>query len=427
MWATIDKASRLFGKAAALVTSRQIMVNMPVQISCYHAKVADCAERSFVCVSLRNVTSDAVLSVVPPYINLNSTRIVVNSERGGDRGEKVEEEVTSLDERYEFVPMFTGAELGDDEESAGELGLDNTVRALSRQNSGAGSTEDYGLFIPSFSYWLKRAVSLGPREVFNFVYKIAQKGSSQHDVVEDEAENGRSNGVRTRSNLTRDDMLKIERTTRRLKPGTCLETSVAVAWKCVPNVSHDPSLSVSQEQELQREMSAGGVLATGKRGNVAVCLTSVHWQPPLLLNAVVVTFSGPPMTTLGANISVSISILNQTDFDLAAATVLVQQGESSTFDLLALRTVVGVGRIASGGEATLQLPCVALRAGTVSLGPVQVVDWAAAPDSQNIWTSQATFQVFVVDPAAKVPGDPSIPTSVGGMTKLENENKVAVT
>lgn len=426
MWATIDKASRLFGKAAALVTSRQIMVNMPVQISCYHSNVAGCAERSFVCVSMRNVTSDAILSVVPPYINLNFTKVVADLERGGDSGEKVEGEVMSLDERYELVPMFTGAELTDDEDSEGELGLDNTMRALRRQNSGAGSTEDYGLFIPSFSYWLKLAVSLGPREVFNFVYKIVQKGNAQHDVVDSEAEDGRKDRVKARGSLTRGDVRKMGRTGRKLEPGTCLETSVAVAWKCVPSEPHDLSPSVSHRHGLQREMSAGGVLATGKRSNVAVRLTSVRWQPPTLLHAIVVTFSGPSMTTLGATILVSISVLNQTDFDLAAATVLVQQGESSTFDLLALRTVVGVGRIVSGGEATLQLPCVALRTGTVSLGPVQVVDRAATPDSQSIWTSRATFQVFVVDPEAEVPGDPPIRTVVGDVTKLESENKVSI-
>lgn len=408
MWATIDKASRLFGKATVLVASRQIMVNMPVQISCYNSKVAHCAEKSFVCVSARNVTSDAVLSVVPPYINLNFTKVVFDPEQKEERTGKIEEEVASLDERYEFIPVSTGEESTDDEESSIDLGPENSLRTLRRQSSGAVSTEDYGLFIPSFNYWLKRAVSLGPREVFNFVYKVVQKGDSQHGLLDSDAGTRRGDEFREHVKARGSSALKMGPVGRKLKPGMCLETSVAVAWKCVPNDTHDLSPPVSQKQGFQREMSAGGVLATGKRGSVAVRLTSVHWQPPALLDAVVVTFSGPSLTTVGANISVSISILNQTNTDLAAATVLVQQGESSSYDLLALRTVVGVGRIAAGSEATLQLPCVALRTGTVSLGPVQVVDRAAAPNLQNIWTSQAAFQVFVVEPTASVPGDPSL-------------------
>lgn len=422
VWATIDRASRLFGKTIALTAAKPLMVDLPLEISCSQVRVAKCSEKAFICITARNATGDASVSIVPPYINVNSSQVVEDPEVNprasrsnvdignvpGNAKEPVSLEI-ALDEWYEFVPLFTVGDSGDDEDTLSDMSSDTSPDFRRSQSAGTVSCDDYGLFIPSFNHWLKRSVSLGPREAFNFVYKIIRRGESQHkgvssDTLPAQTENGAF--LKRQSSLGPNPI-------RKLKPGTCLETSVAVAWSCSPLEAGlgIAGFSPDKQETLRREMSSGGVLATGKRGNVAVRLTSVHWRPPALLDGVIVTFTGPPLATVGEKISISVGVFNQTGTDLQEAVVLVQQEEGKEMDLLALRTVIAVGRIAAGCETTLELPCLALRAGALSLGPVQVLDRSNEAGANHAWTSHATFEILVVDDACKIRGDPQPPTT----------------
>lgn len=420
VWATIDRASRLFGKALALSASKPILVNLPLEIACRQIRVSQSADKAFVCITARNATGDATLSIVPPYINVNQSRVVTDPEvnpraaKPGVSGKLKEEESgkapdiqMALDDRYEFVPTFAGGDPADEDEMSGELGWGAPPSLSRTQSSGTSTSDDYGLFIPSFNHWQKRAVLLGPREVFNFVYKVVQRGHSQHRAVAKESWPRRDDMRLPGKGKEDASVNKLPK----LKPGTCLETTVAVAWNCLPRESiYDvPQPAPEKADSLQREMSSGGVLATGKRGNVAVRLTCVHWRPPALIDGVVVAFSGPAIAAVGAKLSVSVTILNQSGDDLGSVAVLVQQNDDISLELLALRTVIAVGRITTGEETTLQLPCIALKPGTLSLGPVQVIDRSASADDQEVWTSDAAYEVFVVDPGAPVPGDPVPP------------------
>ncbi|CDF39088.1 unnamed protein product [Chondrus crispus] len=300
--------------------------------------------------------------------------------------------------------MFTSNDPADDDDDdlSAELSSYNAAQLWRGDSATTNSGDDYGLFIPSFNHRQQRAVPLGPREVFNFVYKVVQKGrnAAEPALLHKEA-------------AAKENRSQPEETAFKLKHGTCLETSVAVAWNCVPKLSAivaaPADADADADEAFHRELSSGGVLATGRRGNVAVRWTCVHWRPPALIEDVLVAFSGPPVCNVGDRLSVSVTILNQTADDLVSAAVCVQQEEDAQMDLLALRTVLVVGHIASGQETTVQIPCIAFRAGSLSLGPVQIMDRGNPEENRTVWTSQAAYAVFVVDPKALIPGDPQPP------------------
>lgn len=353
VWATIDRASRLFAKNMVLRASKPLLLSMPIEIIGEEQMVCGSADKALVSVSVRNCTSDANVSVVPPYINVGSSRVV-----GADGAEG---RAIQLDEMYDFVSI---TETDIDDLGAAE---DEDEGLLERTRSGA-SCEDYGLFIPSFTQLARRAATLGPREVYNFVFAVVQRGSGHG-----EGEGG--------TNVKRGEGL-------RLAVGEDVQTCVAVAWKC----GKGDEIGVMGEESFHREMSAGGVLATGKRGNVAVHVTSVRWRPIGLVDGVVVSFSGPSVVEVGSKVNVSIRILNQTRRTLERISVEVQQDDGPR-DLLALRTVIAVGDIGGGGETCLQLPCVALRVGTVGVGVVRIVEGEAGV----VWASESELQVLVVE------------------------------
>lgn len=413
VWASLDRASRLFGKSIALSASKPLMVNVPLDISCHHVAAGGLTGKAFVNITARNSTSDAHLLVVPPYIHVGASKVVddpsIGRRKSGSDSQASEkdkdisighEHGVSLDQTYEFTPLFDF----DDEDDSEMVAIgDESPKSFSKQSRrDVSSSNDYGLFIPSFNQRLKKAIPLGPREIFNFVYAIVEKGNSSMNNIEnavaglevEDLEEGRiSTNTSKKNSSTLEPVVKLE-------PGKCLETCVAVAWNCNPrDVSEAAKEILDTHEPLQREMSSGGVLATGKRGNVAVHQTFVHWAPPKLTVGVVMNFAGPNSTTLGRQIMMSISVLNQSHEDLNAASLHVQQEDAEGGDhngLLALRTVISIGRLASGSGTTLQLPCIALRTGIVSLGKVTVVE-ENTEGRDKLWTSFCSFQVFVLD------------------------------
>lgn len=366
VWATIDRASRLFGKSVALYATRYVLLSMPIEISCQCVSVENSLDKTLINVTARNSTGDAYLSVVPPYINVSSSRIVAQSSAENSHGRSV-----PLDHLYEFV-LLTDDE-SDDDSTLTNL-YNNRDMAVSKQSS-EQSCEDYGLFIPSFNHLIRHAATLGPREVYNFVYRIIEKRA--HTAPQGE---GQDREDKSQSPPWKAYKLTAEQ---------CVQTSVAVAWNCSPR--DDNNLSVYSGETVTREMSAGGILAAGKRSTVAVHVTSINWRPAVLLMSLLVSISGPDTAVLGNRICISIRVVNQTDFDLRKVRVKLQQ-DDTLYGLLALRTVVVVGDILAGGESSLQVPCVAIGTGTLGVGRVQIVD-----ETGVVWISDSEFRVIVAE------------------------------
>ena len=356
VWATIDRAGRLFAKSVALKAMHAVILAMPIQISCHAVCVGGSADRTFISVTVKNATSDAYLSVVPPHINLASSRIVKELERD-QVGKPVQ-----LEGDYEFVPMF-GSQSSEGEDKDAHDG------AVKHQESGE-SCEDYGLFIPSFNHLLRCAVKLGPREVYNFAYRVVQNTPSRD--AEGEA---------------RERLSEV-----RLQQGECVESNVAVAWSC--SKTEEEEDIGDGDMSLQRELSAGHLLATGERGNVAVYMTSVKWRPVSLLGGMVVTVSGPQTARVGETVQVSISLVNQTEQAIDKVCVRIQEKQIE-HNLLALRTVISVGRIAAGGETNLQLPCLTVESGAQGLGRIAVVEENI--DGSRVWVTESEYKVLVLE------------------------------
>lgn len=443
IFAAITRASRVSGKPIVLSASKSLMVHLPLEVACQQVVAGGSAGRTFVTISARNSTSDAVLSVVPPYIHVSSSAIVSESEKGSHsrsgsatatglaaaaRAAKQDPAtrddngaVLSLDDMFEFQPQFgvegASRDCEDDASaSSGDQGADERaaagdgdVHGLKRERSrGDDTNDDFGVFIPAFSRWLKQAVSLGPREVFNFVYAIIPKGDTQqharHSHVEGTNKDPSSGAIPSSASSAAHP---------KLAPGMCFQTSVALAWSCSPrDASEAAKEALDQDLGLSREMSSGGMLATGKRSSVAIRVMSVQWKPPRLINDVVVTFSGPVVVPLRASLTVNVCILNQSSRDLRAASLFIQRDRASNVlerrELLAMRTVVSLGHIPCGGSANIELPCVALSSGTLSLGEVCVIDLSAGDGVEpQAWAADTSFEVLVVDQDASIPGDPT--------------------
>ena len=363
VWATIDRAGRMFAKSVVLKATRPIMLVMPLAFSCHAVNVSGSADRIIFSVSVRNSTADAYLSVMPPYINIGSSRMVNENDREGVYGSPVE-----LDGLYEVTPLS----IATDDDDASEPFTPSSAE-LSRQES--DGRDDYGLLIPSFSSLQKHAVPLGPRETYNFSYMVVTK-----PVGTDTEELADGKSTESGSKLLN---WKIPR-------GKCLRTNVAITWSC--SLSKDGENSFGTvDNTFSREMSAAGVLAAGQRANVAVHAAFVDWHPPGLLEGVLVKLSGPRSATIGSTVPVSMTIMNQTDADLERVCVRLQQ-DGKRHGLLALRTVIVVGSICKGMETSLQLPCIPIESGRVGVGSIDVV--AENEDSVTTWTSESEYQVL---------------------------------
>ena len=410
VWATIDRASRLFGKTISLRASRPLLLSMPLVITCRQTAVSGSADKTLISVVARNSTADATIAVVPPYVNVGASQLVVehgkkmhvekekdnNDEDDAQKKGKELPSMNSIDRRFEFVPLFDmdhaiNEETGNEEE-VDEVSLlmkrpDSTDVVSAGTETESETQDDYGLFIPSFNHWLQHAVQLGPREVYVFAYRVVER---------DGGSNGRNEETDGEGNKLEKKTEPTNTAPTRLKPGFCVETSIAVAWKCYPreNGSVVETALTEHAEPFHREMSSGAVLATGKRGNVAVRLAKVQWRPASLLESVVVTFSGPCTTTVGSKLIVSMSIVNQTEKKLENAVIMIQRDEVGS-DLLTLRTVIAVGDIQPREETSLQLPCIALRVGTLGLGIVRVVEGGVGGRVQ--WESESEFRVVVLE------------------------------
>lgn len=472
------------GGAGGLVGSKVVAVHLPLVLSCRHVTAGDNRSRAFITISARNITSDAVLSIVPPYVHLASSTVVSldhstsgmsartsartgeasGKERGDESGEdedEVVEPVVGLEDFFSFKrevgeddfdgdeddePEFDGGG-GNPERFGGDRGwaddvdgdlmgpmsVLNFARESSREVSDAvtdTNLDDFGVFIPSFGRRWRQAVSVGPREEFDFVYAITQKLSDGASLIQE-------SGTSDVPSLLDDEVF---------------ETSVSVAWACQPRgVGENPMNVVARNASLAREMSSGAVLATGQRSNTAVRVLSVQWAPPSLIQDVVLSFAGAAVAKAGSRIDVTVTIGNQTKLKLNAATLYLENSDegaakgmsgpgrsgataaaqacqpdsrgiaggkvvaatsvplsptsvSSVGDgelqgqLVPLRTVINVGEIDAGASATVRVSCVALGRGCAALDEVLVADLAASPGVvPRLWRSDAPFKTFVIE------------------------------
>lgn len=507
----VAKAGRLGAAPNCLVGSKVVGVHVPLDLSFRHVTAGGNDSRAFIAITARNTTSDAVLSVVPPYVNLAATTIVeldgdsstaartsarfrarsmdkrkLNTPLGGgvpatpasskgrtpSAGALDEDSPRSasvfgeLDEEDDYEPQRTRLSLEDHFSfqsqfgSLGELNSDvdseiaseseglsddgsgeekdlkdandsapsghpnannrfqvspglNVARMASDVSGlyGGASQDDFGVFIPSFGKRSKQAVSIGPREVFDFVFAVTPK---------------LSDGALALSNY--DGM-------PHLGANQCFETSVSVAWSCRPRGSSDSDRSIVAEKvPLQRELSSGGVLATGQRSNSAVRVLDVQWSPPSWREDVVMSFAGPSVAVDRTSISVAVTILNQTRQRLNNASLFIDAsglgdvgkhcvsdldlgkhperrkglvdrdqrkallGTEKEGELLPLRTVISVGAIEAGASTTVLVSCVVLGRGCASLGAAAVADCASSAGViPQLWRAQTTFKTFVVD------------------------------
>lgn len=423
----ISRASRMYGKPLALTASKSLMIHLPLDITCQQVVAGGSAAKSFVCIAARNSTDDATLSVVPPFIHISASKIVRDRRRGKQMSSlddllDPEDDLptfdintgTYLDEVYAFAPLFEQKQ-----SSAKQLTSPHRVNErLSRRPStkqgancdnptidavvaeeedisgqesetSTSSDDDLGLFIPSFKSAQSRAITLGPREVFNFVYAIVPKGSVQ-----------RGNGEKTtdEDQSTSSSLAALPK----LAAGTCFETSVAVAWSCNPrDTSEAAREALTNKKMLDRAYSSGGVLAMGERSRVAVRVTAVQWRPPALIEDVVITFAGPTSVPVRSQFSITVGILNQGKKHLNEATLFIQKGASNSgcrHLLTPLRTAISLGRVSARTSTRVELFCVALHCGTLSLGDVRVVDFGGGVDTKgSVWCAENSFEVFVVD------------------------------
>lgn len=513
----VAMANRQGASSNRLVGSKVVSVHVPLDLSFRHVTADGNDSRAFLTITARNTTSDAVLSVVPPYVNLAASAIVeldgdnstaartsgrvptrsppktkarghfsgatpagatpmssrVRTPSAGSpqaespgmpvRMEDVEElnnlepkrRGLSLEDHFIFLPEFGGQPEGiadwDDEisspsdECPDNLSIDNghgkgdrvlmpdrlggdncppsrdgsqfrvstgsnVARLPSNVDSFCAGTskDDFGVFIPSFGSRSKQAISIGPREVFEFVFAIAPKTSGQPPLHEP------------------------YRLSPRLEPNQSFETLVSVAWSCRPRGSVDADRSIIADKvPLQREMSSGGVLATGQRSNAAIRELSIQWSPPSWREGVIMSFAGPAVAAERSNISVSVTIVNQTTQRLNEASLVIdapsewpkpsaptnvdrrsdrQNGHtyalgrphladaSEEGQLLPLRTVISVGPIEPGLSTTVRVPCVVLGRGCASLGNVTVSDSAPSVGViPQLWRARTAFKTFVSD------------------------------
>ena len=189
---------------------------------------------------------------------------------------------------------------------------------------------------------------------------------------------------------------------------------MVIAWSCRPrNAGEIVDEIPRMNAPVSRTLSSGGMLAIGERSNVALRVTTVRWSPPTLLDDVIVTFAGPAVAAVGSPVSITVSILNRSKKDLKSATLYVQKDNVHAVEhnlLSPRRKTISLGCIASESSTHVQLQCIPLHCGIMSLGSVHVRDTECEPDEDDaMWSASGSFEVFVVDPYDRIPGDPSLP------------------
>eukprot|EP00178_Gracilaria_changii_P001450 TRINITY_DN11_c0_g1_i12.p1 TRINITY_DN11_c0_g1~~TRINITY_DN11_c0_g1_i12.p1 ORF type:complete len:433 (-),score=113.82 TRINITY_DN11_c0_g1_i12:329-1627(-) len=225
VWATIDRASRLFGKSVALYATRPILLSMPIDIRCECVTVSHSVEHALVNVSVRNSTGDAYLSVAPPYINVSSSRVVARHADVNSHGRSV-----ALHARYEFV-LLSGDDDSDDDSGVSSATAEHDAALSKQASSHCSCDDDDALFVPSLNHATTRhAATLAPREVYNFVFR-ALPNSSQPPWRADAAT---------------------------LRTHECIQTSVAVAWSCAPQQQHASAPLFAAQRACEQLHARGG-------------------------------------------------------------------------------------------------------------------------------------------------------------------------
>lgn len=368
VWATIDRASRLFGKATVLRARRKVLVVMPVDVTSHVTQVAGSVDKPVVSLTVRNATADAHLSVAPPCVDFAASRRM--SRRKAVTLVESHPAIDALHRFYEAVPLFPVDRCAD----GGVTGIE----------VGDG---------------MKCMVQLGPREVFKFAFRIERRGDAAAD---------------------KDCVVAV------LSGHDMVQTGVTVMWRCargtdvaVPN--EGDAEGVSTHVAMGR---GGDVLAAGgERALLAMLVATLEWQPMTLLHGVVVSLSGPVLMEVGRTVYIGITVFNRTERRLSGVTVAVQRRGMDAGDgdgdggggrnLLVLRSVVAVGAIEAGAETRVRIACRALRAGSVVLDGVSVGCKAEGGSGKRTWVSQSRFQgLAVVGADAAHGGDDGFDMSV---------------
>lgn len=363
VWATIDRASRLFSRSSALRASKQLLIVSPVDISCTVSSVSGSLDRPIVSVLVKNATSDAVVTLVPPVFNLSSSRRV--SRRASVTLVESHPAVEALHSLYEAVPLFTT-----------DFPFTNKVPSSASTRSPKSHLiplEDRG-----------DVVKLHPQETFNFAFRLERRmeGSSRKEDVQ------HMGGM--------------------LKPDEAVQTGVMLSWSCTRSKDAPVPFQSRPKRATER------MLASNRHNTVSVN-TPVEWVPVALLHGILVSLTGPPVLAVGHETFVNIGIVNRLGIKIRGARLCLQDGGDSLDDLndmnmssgdegglLALRTVVVLGSIEVGGKTTVQVPCIAVRTGIVRLGAVRIVCDGESKLGQRVWTADADYVTIAVEaPAGK--------------------------
>lgn len=357
VWATIDRASRLFGRTSALRARKPLLVVSPIDLTCSAIITGSSVDRPIVRVVVRNATADASVAVAAPHINLASSRRV--SRRAAVTLVEPHPAIAALDRMFEPVPLFD---------------VPTSSDRLRRSSASSGSS-DHGIPLPNFDASAPPATVLRPHEVFAFALRIDRRVSPDADSP--------ANSMVPAVSCTTEGFLV---------PGDAVQTNVSVAWSC----TRPTDACMPDSPPLRRELSAGGVLATGKRAAVAVLATTVEWRPAPFLHGVIISVSGPATVRIGVTAFINITVANCTSDPYDTATVVLQL-EDSKPSLLALRTAISIGKLNASSEAQVQVPCVALHAGTVRLGTVSVICQGNTNEAPCTWTTENEFKTIAVD------------------------------
>lgn len=365
VWATIDRASRLFSRASVIRASKSLLIVSPVDISCTVSPVSGSLDKPILSVLVENATPDASVTLLPPVFNLSSSRRV--SRRSSVTLVESHPAIEALDSVYEAVPLFSTDPPNSDKVPPITPGRPSKGRSIALEDR-------------------VDVVRLNPHETFNFVFRLER---------------------RLEGNSRKEDLRRTEGT---LRPGEAVQTGVAVSWSC----TRSKDAPVPHQSKPKR--ATGRMLGSDHKRTVSVT-TPVEWVPVALLHGILVSLTGPPVLAVGHEAFVNVAIVNRLDVKLRGARLCLQDGGESmdtleSMDagsgdeggLLALRTVIMLGSIENGGKTTVQVPCVAVRTGTVRLGAVRIVCDGESKQGRRIWTADADFAAIAVDVPANKDG-----------------------
>lgn len=357
VWATIDRASRLFSRASALRASKSLLIVSPVDISCTVSSISGSLDRPIVSVVVENATSDGTVTLLPPVFNLSSSRRV--SRRASITLVESHPSVEALDSLYEAIPLFSTDQPAPDK-----------IQPI------ASTRSPKGHLVPLEDR--VDVVKLHPHETFNFTFRLER---------------------RMEGNSRKEDMRHTE---GMLKSGEAVQTSVIISWSCTR--SKDAAVPYQSRPKRATER----MLGSDHKGTVSVH-TPVEWIPVALLHGILVSLTGPPVLAVGHETFVNVAVVNRLGIKIRGARLCLQDGgDLDNLDdismnsgdeggLLALRTVVVLGSIEVGGKTTVQVPCIAVRSGTVRLGPVRIVCDGESRQGQRVWKADADYISIAVE------------------------------